>query len=194
MSGEATKEAVGVTDRAMARITAAEVSARHQLMEGLELMKTRVAFLEAQRAAERQEARTVRIVAEPEMMPKKATKGAAGLDLRSAINAKLSPGERKRVPTGVKIALPPGHEGQVRPRSGMSLAGIDVAYGTVDADYRGEISVVVVNNTGHSVAINYGDRIAQLVIQRLPVVEIVAVDALDQTDRGESGFGSSGVR
>lgn len=190
MSDEATKEGVGVVERAMARIAVAEANARHSLLEQLERTKTRLAIIEAQR----QESRTVRIVADTSMMPTKATKGAAGYDLRSAINVELHPGQRKRVPTGVKIALPPGHEGQVRPRSGLSLAGLDVVLGTLDEDYRGEVTVVVVNNTGRNFAITYGDRIAQLVIQRLPVVELVAVDALDETARGEGGFGSSGVR
>lgn len=190
MSGEATKEAVGVTEREWTRINAAEVKARLRLVEELERTKMRLAAREAQR----QEARTARIVAEPDMMPKKATVGSAGYDLRSAVSRTLEPGQRSRIPTGVKLALPVGFEGQIRPRSSMSLQGLDTQLGTLDSDYRGEISIVVVNNTGGPFEVERGDRIAQLVIQRLPAVEMVAVEALDQTDRGAGGFGSSGVR
>lgn len=135
----------------------------------------------------------VRIVADPDLMPVRATEGAAGFDLKSALNVDLDPGQRSRIPTGVRIALPPGYEAQVRPRSGLSLRGLDVAIGTVDADYRGEISIVVVNNTGENFAISRGERLAQMVVHRLPEVRLVQVEGLDETARGSGGFGSTGA-
>jgi dUTP pyrophosphatase len=107
----------------------------------------------------------------------------------------IPPGGRALVPTGIAIALPRGHEGQVRPRSGWALArGCTLlnAPGTIDADYRGEIGVLVVNHGGDAVTIARGDRIAQLVVQRVPEVTLVAVEELPDTERGAGGFGHTG--
>ena len=128
-------------------------------------------------------------------LPSYETRGAAGLDLRSAISATLAPGERVAVPTGVAIALPEGHEGQVRPRSGLARhQGVTVlnAPGTVDEDYRGELLVLLVNLGVETVRIVRGDRIAQLVVARVERLSIVTVEALDDTARGSGGFGSTG--
>ena len=107
----------------------------------------------------------------------------------------IPPGGRALVPTGIAIALPAGHEAQVRPRSGWALSkGCTLlnAPGTIDADYRGEIGVIVVNHGDEPVTIARGDRVAQLVVQRLPEVALVAVDDLPETDRGAGGFGHTG--
>jgi dUTP pyrophosphatase len=130
-------------------------------------------------------------------MPERASAGASGFDLRACVPAPVTipPGGRALVPTGIAIALPPGHEGQVRPRSGWALTrGCTLlnAPGTIDADYRGEIGVLVVNHGAEPVTIARGDRIAQLVVQRLPEVRLVAVDELPGTERGAGGFGHTG--
>jgi dUTP pyrophosphatase len=124
---------------------------------------------------------------------------AAGLDLLAAVPAdaplNLAPGSRALVPTGIAIALPPGSEAQVRPRSGLAARhGVTVlnAPGTIDADYRGEIQVLLVNLGGEAVAITRGMRIAQLVIAAVARAALSEVDSLDQTDRGAGGFGSTG--
>ncbi|MGA2565640.1 MAG: dUTP diphosphatase [Pseudolabrys sp.] len=124
---------------------------------------------------------------------------AAGLDLIAAVPADapltLAAGARALVPTGIAIALPPGTEAQVRPRSGLAVKhGLTVlnAPGTIDADYRGEIQVLLVNLGGEPVTITRGTRIAQLVIATVARAQLVEVAALDQTTRGASGFGSTG--
>jgi dUTP diphosphatase len=124
---------------------------------------------------------------------------AAGLDLIAAVPADkpatLAPGARALVPTGIAIALPPGTEAQVRPRSGLAVKhGLTVlnAPGTIDADYRGEIQVLLINLGEESVAIARGMRIAQLVISTLTRVQLHEVQSLDQTSRGTGGFGSTG--
>ena len=129
-------------------------------------------------------------------LPAYATDGAAGLDLHAAERVELAPGARAAVGTGFVVALPPGHEGQVRPRSGLALrAGVTVlnAPGTLDEDYRGELKVLLVNlgTAPHSIA--RGDRIAQLVVAPVTRVALVEVEALDETARGARGFGSTGV-
>jgi len=133
-------------------------------------------------------------------LPSYASDGAAGLDLSAALAEPLAlqPGERVAVPTGLVIALPPGHEGQVRPRSGLSFKrGITVvnAPGTIDEDYRGEVKVLLVNLSGEAQVIEPGDRIAQLVVApvtRVEVAEVISADALGATERGSGGFGSTG--
>jgi dUTP pyrophosphatase len=132
-------------------------------------------------------------------LPERATAHAAGFDLRAAVTAPMvvDPGARALVPTGVAIAVPPGYEGQVRPRSGLALkSGITLlnAPGTIDADYRGEVGVIVVNHGKDPVTIARGDRIAQLVIQKLADVTLESVDELPETSRGAGGFGHTGVR
>ena len=131
--------------------------------------------------------------------PERATAGSAGVDLRACVDAAvtLRPGERAAVPTGVAIALPVGFEAQVRPRSGLALErGVTLANtpGTIDADYRGEIRVILINLGSEPVTVERGDRIAQLVVHRLPEVAIELVDELPRSDRGAGGFGHSGIR
>ena len=128
-------------------------------------------------------------------LPSYATTGSAGLDLRSADALTLKPGARALISTGIAIALPDNHEAQVRPRSGLAVKyGITVlnAPGTIDADYRGEIKVPLINLGAEDFSIAKGDRIAQMVIAPVVQVELVEVTSLDQTARGAGGFGSSG--
>lgn len=130
-------------------------------------------------------------------LPQYATALSAGLDLRANLeeDITLQPMERRLVPTGLSIALPEGYEAQVRPRSGLALKhGITLlnAPGTIDADYRGEIGVIMVNLSDTPFNIADGDRIAQLVIARYEQAEWEAVEALDSTERGDGGFGHTG--
>ena len=129
--------------------------------------------------------------------PSYQSDGAAGLDLHAALQARrtLEPGERILVPTGYAVALPEGHEGQVRPRSGLALHhGISVVNtpGTVDEDYRGEIGVVLINHGSEPFEIEPGMRIAQLVVAPVARVDVELVEELDDTDRGDGGYGSTG--
>ena len=130
-------------------------------------------------------------------LPSYATAGAAGMDLIAAVQdpVTVGPGERTLIPTGLTIALPPGYEAQVRPRSGLAAKhGITVlnAPGTVDADYRGEIGVLLINHGDAPFPIRRGERIAQMVIAPVIQVELVPVVSLTVTDRGSGGFGSTG--
>lgn len=132
-------------------------------------------------------------------LPQYATPLSAGMDLRANLDAPivLKPMERKLIPTGLYIALPPGFEAQVRPRSGLALKkGITVlnAPGTVDADYRGEVGVLLINLSGEDFVVNDGERIAQMVIARHEQGSFVEVDVLDETERGEGGYGHTGVK
>ena len=130
-------------------------------------------------------------------LPSYAYSGDAGLDLRASESATIAPFERCLVPTGLSIAIPEGYAGFVQPRSGLALKnGLSIANtpGLIDSHYRGELKIIAVNLDAHKeLHIERGERIAQLVIQRVPVVELVEVDALDETDRGAGGFGSSGT-
>jgi dUTP pyrophosphatase len=130
-------------------------------------------------------------------LPTYVYSGDAGLDLRSNEEMMLLPLERKLVSTGLAIAIPEGYAGFVQPRSGLSLRlGLSMANtpGLVDSHYRGELKIVAINlDSKQPIHIERGERIAQLVIQRVPVVELVEVDKLDETDRGVGGFGSSGA-
>ena len=128
-------------------------------------------------------------------LPRYQTSGSAGLDLLADEAVTLAPGERRLVPTGVAVEIPHGHEGQVRPRSGLALrhgVGMANAPGTIDADYRGEVGVLLVNWGRETVQIARGDRIAQLVVAPVERVELQLVDKLGRTDRGGGGFGSTG--
>jgi dUTP pyrophosphatase len=128
-------------------------------------------------------------------LPRYETAGAAGLDLRADEPFALAPGERRAVPTGLAVEIPPGHEGQVRPRSGLAArhgVGMVNAPGTVDADYRGEVKVVLVNHGQAPVSFARGDRIAQLVVAPVARVEVELTEALSDTTRGDGGFGSTG--
>lgn len=132
-----------------------------------------------------------------QQLPAYATPQSAGMDLRANIDEPviLHPMERRLIPTGLHIALPEGYEAQVRPRSGLALKhGLTVlnAPGTVDADYRGDIGVVLINLSQEDFVINDGERIAQLVIARHEQADFVVVEELDQTERGEGGYGHTG--
>ena len=135
----------------------------------------------------------------PYELPAYATQSSAGLDLKAVLAeaVTLGPLERKIVGTGLKIALPEGYEAQVRPRSGLAAKhGITVlnAPGTIDADYRGEIGVILVNLSNEPFTIQPGERIAQLVVAQYSQVEWSPVESLDSTQRGEGGFGSTGKK
>ena len=130
-------------------------------------------------------------------LPTYAYEGDAGLDLRSNEDVTLAPFERRLVGTGLAIAIPEGYAGFVQPRSGLALReGLSMANtpGLIDAHYRGELKVCAINlDPEKSIHIDRGERIAQLVIQQVPVIRLEEVDELDATDRGVGGFGSSGV-
>ena len=130
-------------------------------------------------------------------LPRYMTSHAAGMDLFAAIDAPvlLAPGQRTLIPTGVAVALPRGHEAQVRPRSGLAVKhGLTVlnAPGTIDEDYRGEVKVALVNLGSDPVTIEAGQRVAQLVVAPVTRVEVVEVEILDETQRGAGGFGHTG--
>ena len=132
-------------------------------------------------------------------LPQYATPQSAGMDLRANLNTPvtLHPMERRLIPTGLYIALPPGYEAQVRPRSGLALKkGITVlnSPGTIDADYRGEIGVLLVNLSQEDFVVNDGERIAQMVVARCEQGQFLPVDVLDETIRGEGGYGHTGVK
>lgn len=131
-------------------------------------------------------------------LPGYATPLSAGMDLRACLDAPvvLRPLERRLVPTGLSIALPPGYEAQVRPRSGLALKhgiGLLNAPGTIDADYRGEIGVILVNLSQEDFTVRDGDRIAQLVVARHEHVTWKIAERLDETERGAGGFGHTGL-
>ena len=132
-------------------------------------------------------------------LPKYATKLSAGMDLRANIEEPivLQPGERRLIPTGIHIGLPQGYEAQVRPRSGLALKhGITClnSPGTIDADYTGDVGVILINHGQESFTINDGDRIAQMVIAKYKQVTWVEVEELQATERGDGGFGHTGKK
>ncbi len=136
---------------------------------------------------------------DPELpLPKFAKPGDAGADLYARIDLTLAPGERALMPTGIAIALPPGFAAFIHPRSGLAIRdGLSMvnAPGTIDASYRGEIQVILINmDTKNTIAIKRGDRVAQLVIQRVENVRFVPVTQLPGTERGAGGFGSTGEK
>lgn len=131
-------------------------------------------------------------------LPNYESVAAAGMDLRAAVNSPMviKPGERTMIPTGLQMALPEGYEAQIRPRSGLAIRnGITMLNtpGTIDADYRGEVKVIAINHGDEEFVVNHGDRIAQMVIAPVTQFPIVEVSDLDETERGEGGFGSTGV-
>ena len=129
-------------------------------------------------------------------LPAYATPGSAGMDLRAAEPCTLQPMERVAVPTGLRVAIPEGWEGQIRPRSGLAFRkGLSIpnAPGTIDADYRGELKVLLINLGPEAIEIDRGMRIAQMLITPAPQARIQVVSDLDETDRGSSGFGSTGT-
>ena len=134
-----------------------------------------------------------------QQLPEYATPLSAGMDLRANLDepVTLHPMERRLIPTGLHIALPEGYEAQVRPRSGLALKhGITVlnSPGTIDADYRGEIGVVLINLSQQDFVVSDGERIAQMVIARHEQADFVEVEQLDETKRGEGGYGHTGVK
>jgi dUTP pyrophosphatase len=132
---------------------------------------------------------------EPLPLPSYATPGSAGLDLRADVAVALGPGERALVPTGLALAVPLGYEGQVRPRSGLALRnGVTClnSPGTLDSDYRGELSVILVNLGQEPVKLARGERIAQLVVSPVSRAELAEVAELPPTSRGAGGFGHTG--
>ncbi|MBR4919807.1 MAG: dUTP diphosphatase [Prevotella sp.] len=134
-----------------------------------------------------------------QQLPVYATPQSAGMDLRANIDEPITlhPMERRLIPTGLHIALPEGYEAQIRPRSGLALKhGLTVlnSPGTIDADYRGEIGVLLINLSQQDFIINDGERIAQMIIARHEQADFVVVEELDQTERGEGGYGHTGVK
>ena len=132
-------------------------------------------------------------------LPAYATEMSAGMDLRANLEepVTLQPMERNLIPTGLYIALPAGHEAQIRPRSGLALKhGVTVLNtpGTVDADYRGEVKVLLVNLSDVPFVVNDGERIAQMIVAKYEQVEFVEVEQLDETERGAGGYGHTGVK
>lgn len=131
-------------------------------------------------------------------LPRYESPGAAGMDIRACIDEPitLQPGESRLIPTGLRVAIPQGFEGQMRPRSGLALhhgVGMLNAPGTIDSDYRGEIAVILINWGSEPFTVHRGDRIAQMVISRVFQARIVEVAALLETARGQGGFGHSGM-
>jgi dUTP pyrophosphatase len=131
-------------------------------------------------------------------LPEYATIGSSGMDIRANLQNEvlLQPLQRDLISTGLFIELPLGYEAQIRPRSGLAIKqGITCLNtpGTIDADYRGEIKVILINLSNEAVTISNGDRIAQMVIQKVEQVELILVDNLDETQRGEGGFGHTGI-
>lgn len=153
------------------------------------MIHIRVVYLDEQAKAGDAAARAL-------LLPKKQTPGSAGCDLVAAVDVELVPGARALVSCGIAVALPPGFEGQVRPRSGLALThGITClnSPGTIDSDYRGEVRVLLVNLGQLPHTVKRGDRIAQLVVAAVTQVRFVEVEALEETTRGGGGFGSTGA-
>jgi dUTP pyrophosphatase len=132
-------------------------------------------------------------------LPEYETKGSVGLDLRAHLQepVMMKPLQRALIPTGLYIELPDGYEAQVRPRSGLALKkGLTClnSPGTIDSDYRGEIKIIMINLSNETTVINTGERIAQMIISKIEKVKLHEVDELSETERGEGGFGHTGVK
>ncbi len=132
-------------------------------------------------------------------IPQYETSGSVGLDMRAHLKEPimLKPLQRALIPTGIYIELPDGYEAQIRPRSGLALKkGLSVlnAPGTIDSDYRGEIKILMINLSNESTVINTGERIAQMIINKIEKVDLLEVDELTETERGEGGFGHTGIK
>jgi dUTP pyrophosphatase len=133
------------------------------------------------------------LVGEYGSLPHYSSAGAAGADLRASEAVEIAPGARAAVPTALRLQIPPGHVGLVWPRSGLAVRhGIDTLAGVVDSDYRGEVRVVLVNHGDEPFRIERGDRVAQLLVQRVERAAFAAAASIEGTERGEGGFGSSG--
>lgn len=126
--------------------------------------------------------------------PTRANQDDAGWDLRASEPDLLLVGDRKLVDVGIRVAIPPGQAGFIKPRSGLAVkSGIDTMAGVIDAGYRGPVKVLLINHGKQTFAFEQGDRIAQLVVMHIDTADAVFVDSLEETDRGQGGFGSSGV-
>lgn len=126
--------------------------------------------------------------------PKRASAGAAGYDLCASHYVEIPAGSRALVPTGLKLRIPDGHYGRIAPRSGLSVTqGLDVGAGVLDCDYRGEVFILLFNHGNQHVLISPGQRVAQLILQKISLPEVQEVSALDSTERGEGRFGSTGL-
>lgn len=132
-------------------------------------------------------------------LPKYESEGSSGMDIRACVRQRvlIRPGEIKRIPTGLAVAVPPGYEAQIRPRSGLALhhgIGMVNSPGTIDSDYRGEIGVIMINWGPETYAVRRGDRIAQMVLSKVFRAEMAEVETLDATSRGKGGFGHTGTQ
>ena len=133
------------------------------------------------------------------IIPSYMTELSSGMDIYACLNNSIDilPMERQLIPTGISISLPKGYEAQIRPRSGLALKyGITLlnSPGTIDADYRGEIKIILINLSNKAFKVNHGDRIAQMIISKVEKANIEIVETLDETNRGEGGFGSTGIK
>lgn len=140
----------------------------------------------------------IRMISKSGRIPEYKTEGASGMDLKAYLSqpVTLHPMERMLVPTGLYLELPPGYEAQARARSGLAIKhgiGLVNGIGTIDSDYRGELCIPLINWGSEDFVINDGDRIAQLVIARYEKAEVELTDSLEETERGEGGFGHTGV-
>ena len=140
----------------------------------------------------------IRMISKSGRIPEYKTEGASGMDLKAYLSqpVTLHPMERMLVPTGIYMELPPGYEAQARARSGLAIKhgiGLVNGIGTIDSDYRGELCIPLINWGSEDFVINDGDRIAQLVIARYEKVEVELTDSIEETERGEGGFGHTGV-
>lgn len=135
----------------------------------------------------------VMAVREGAMLPRRGSMAAAGADLHSVEGVVLAPGERRLVPTGISVEIPPGWYGRIAPRSGLAVRhGLDTLAGVIDSDYRGEINVLLINLGEQSVELKAGERIAQLIIEQAGSCEYLWAEELAETERGVGGFGSTG--
>ncbi len=136
-------------------------------------------------------------IRENAIIPKYAHKGDVGMDLYSTISVRIKPGHRALIPSGLKIALPKGYESQIRPKSGLALKeGVTVlnSPGTIEAEYRGEYGIVLINHSSKDVLVEEGQKVAQLVVKKVETVTVGVVESLDKTARGAGGFGSTGKK
>ena len=141
----------------------------------------------------------IKIISVSGVYPAPASEGSAGADIRAYLteDVVIAPGARALIPTGLRVELPPGYEMQIRPRSGLALKhGVTFlnSPGTIDADYRGEIGVILINLSDKAFTVSNGDRIAQAVVARHALAQWVPADSLTDTSRGEGGFGHSGIK
>ena len=138
---------------------------------------------------------TVEMLTEPGFFPSKAHSTDAGFDLKATVDCALPPFEAYPIPVGFKMKLPEGYEAQIRARSGMSIKGLQVANapGTIDSGYEGEVKAIMYNATAIPIVITRGQKIAQMVIQKLPEIELIEGIVTKESERGEDGFGSSGT-